>query len=103
MTAAASDARMGGSMLPVMSNSGSNQGLTVTLPVIAVAKVKGGEDALIRALVQAHLAAIHTNKQPARFPPSVAVWWQRSEPPAEWSAFFGRFPSRFSSGEWVQS
>ncbi len=65
MTAAASDARMGGSMLPVMSNSGSgNQGLTVTLPVIAVAKVKGvDEESLIRALVQAHLAAIHIKKQ----------------------------------------
>lgn len=65
MTAAASDARMGGSMLPVMSNSGSgNQGLTVTLPVIAVARcIAAGEEALIRALVQAHLAAIHVKKQ----------------------------------------
>jgi L-cysteine desulfidase len=65
MTAAASDARMGGSMLPVMSNSGSgNQGLTVILPVIAVARSLGAdEDQLMRALVQAHLAAIHIKKQ----------------------------------------
>ena len=38
MTAAASDARMAGSTLPAMSNSGSgNQGITVSMPVIAYA------------------------------------------------------------------
>ena len=65
LTAAASDARMGGSVLPVMSNSGSgNQGLTVTLPVIAVADwYKSDEEALLRALAQAHLVAIHIKKQ----------------------------------------
>ena len=36
MTAAASDARMAGCTLPAMSNSGSgNQGITVSMPVIA--------------------------------------------------------------------
>ena len=38
MTAAASDARMAGCTLPAMSNSGSgNQGITVSMPVIAYA------------------------------------------------------------------
>ena len=40
MTTAASDARMAGHTLPAMSNSGSgNQGITVMLPVVAVAEI----------------------------------------------------------------
>ena len=60
-TAAASDARMAGCTLPAMSNSGSgNQGITVTMPVIAVAEKMGvGEEKLARALVLSHLIAIH--------------------------------------------
>lgn len=60
-TAAASDARMAGCTLPAMSNSGSgNQGITVTMPVIAVAeKMEVGEEKLARALVLSHLIAIH--------------------------------------------
>ncbi len=60
-TAAASDARMAGCTLPAMSNSGSgNQGITVTMPVIAVAEKMGvGEEKLARALVLSHLVAIH--------------------------------------------
>ncbi len=60
-TAAASDARMSGSMLPAMSNSGSgNQGITVTVPVIAAAKKLGAsEETLARALTISHLVAIH--------------------------------------------
>lgn len=60
-TAAASDARMAGCTLPAMSNSGSgNQGITVTMPVIAVAeKMEVGEEQLARALVLSHLVAIH--------------------------------------------
>ncbi len=60
-TAAASDARMAGCTLPAMSNSGSgNQGITVTVPVIAVAKQMGvSEEKLARALVLSHLVAIH--------------------------------------------
>lgn len=61
MTAAASDARMAGSTLPAMSNSGSgNQGITVTMPVVAAAQQLGSsEEQLIRALTLSHLAAIH--------------------------------------------
>lgn len=60
-TAAASDARMAGCTLPAMSNSGSgNQGITVTMPVIAVAEKMGvSEEKLARALVMSHLVAIH--------------------------------------------
>ena len=60
-TAAASDARMAGCLLPAMSNSGSgNQGITVTVPVIAVAKKMAvSEEKLARALVLSHLIAIH--------------------------------------------
>ncbi len=60
-TAAASDARMAGCTLPAMSNSGSgNQGITVTMPVIAVAEKMGVDDEqLARALVLSHLVAIH--------------------------------------------
>ena len=60
-TAAASDARMAGCTLPAMSNSGSgNQGITVTMPVIAVAEKMGvSDEKLARALVLSHLIAIH--------------------------------------------
>ena len=61
ITAAASDARMAGCVLPAMSNSGSgNQGITVTMPVVAVAeKIGASEEQLIRALTLSHLIAIH--------------------------------------------
>ena len=61
MTAAASDARMAGCVLPAMSNSGSgNQGITVSMPVIAAAKALGSdEESLIRALTLSNLVAIH--------------------------------------------
>ncbi len=61
MTAAASDARMAGCILPAMSNSGSgNQGITVTMPVIATAEKLGSSlEELARALVLSHLIAIH--------------------------------------------
>ncbi len=60
-TASGADARMAGSDLPVMSNSGSgNQGITATMPVVAVAeKLKKSEEELIRALILSHLTAIH--------------------------------------------
>ena len=60
-TAAASDARMAGCTKPAMSNSGSgNQGITVTVPVIAVAEKTGAShEQLVRALAIAHLVAIH--------------------------------------------
>jgi L-cysteine desulfidase len=61
LTAAASDARMAGCTLPAMSNSGSgNQGITVSMPVIAYAKRYGVDDErLARALIISNLVAIH--------------------------------------------
>ena len=61
LTAAASDARMAGSTLPAMSNSGSgNQGITVSMPVIAYALKNGVDDEpLARALILSNLVAIH--------------------------------------------
>jgi len=60
-TAAASDARMSGSRLPAMSNSGSgNQGICATVPVMAVAeKMKADKEKLARALVLSNLTAIY--------------------------------------------
>ena len=61
LTAAASDARMAGCTLAAMSNSGSgNQGITVTMPIIAYSIRYGTTDEqLARALVLSHLIAIH--------------------------------------------
>lgn len=68
LTAAASDARMAGSLLPAMSNSGSgNQGITATLPVVAVAEKLGADDEkLTRALVISNLVSIHIKKSLGR-------------------------------------
>ncbi len=61
LTAAASDARMAGCTLPAMSNSGSgNQGITVSMPVIAYAlKYNVPDEKLARALILSNLIAIH--------------------------------------------
>ena len=61
LTAAASDARMAGCTLAAMSNSGSgNQGITVTMPVIAYSiRYQTSDEQLARALVLSHLIAIH--------------------------------------------
>jgi L-cysteine desulfidase len=61
ITAAASDARMAGCTLPAMSNSGSgNQGITVSMPVIAYAlKYDISDELLARALIMSNLLAIH--------------------------------------------
>ena len=61
MTAAAADARMAGCTLPAMSNSGSgNQGITVSMPVIAYANMyKVDDERLARALIISNLVAIH--------------------------------------------
>ena len=61
LTAAASDARMAGCTLSAMSNSGSgNQGVTATMPVIAIAeKTEATHEQLLRALALSHLTAIH--------------------------------------------
>lgn len=60
-TASACDARMGGAMIPVMSNSGSgNQGICATNPVVVYAQEnKNTEEELIRALMLSHLTAIY--------------------------------------------
>ena len=60
-TASACDARMGGAMIPVMSNSGSgNQGICATNPVSVYAlETENTEEELIRALMLSHLTAIY--------------------------------------------
>lgn len=59
--AAASEARMSGSSLPVMTNSGSgNQGMTTSIPVIIYAKEKNlSMEELYRGLVFSNLMTIH--------------------------------------------
>ena len=61
LTAAASDARMAGCTMPAMSNSGSgNQGITVSMPVIAYAlRYDVDDERLARALILSNLVAIH--------------------------------------------
>ena len=60
-TASACDARMGGAMIPVMSNSGSgNQGICATNPVVVYAEEnENTEEELVRALTLSHLTAIY--------------------------------------------
>ncbi len=60
-TTAASDARMGGAVLPAMTNSGSgNQGISATMPVVVVAEhIKANEETLTRALMLSHMMAIY--------------------------------------------
>ncbi len=64
MAAAASDARMSGSDLAVVINSGSgNQGITVSIPVIEYAKeLKCNKEQLYRALILSNLVAIYIKK-----------------------------------------
>ena len=60
LTAAGSDARMAGSSLPVMSNSGSgNQGISTTIPVVVFAEYFDScEEELIRAVTLSNLITI---------------------------------------------
>ena len=60
-TASACDARMGGALIPVMSNSGiGNQGICATNPVAVYANEnENTEEELIRALTLSHLTAIY--------------------------------------------
>ena len=60
-TALACDARMGGALIPVMSNSGSgNQGICATNPVAVYAlENENTEEETIRALALSHLTAIY--------------------------------------------
>jgi L-cysteine desulfidase len=61
LTAAATDARMSGCSLPVITNTGSgNQGLSITLPIMAVAEKRApGLEKLLRALALGHLVSVH--------------------------------------------
>lgn len=63
-TTAASDARMDGCPKPVMTNSGSgNQGITVYMPVVAVAEyLKKDEISLAKAIAMSNLMAAHIHK-----------------------------------------
>ena len=67
-TAAACDARMGGAMIPVMSNSGSgNQGICATNPVAVYAEEnENTEEEVIRALTLSHLTAIYIKQSLGR-------------------------------------
>ena len=67
-TSAACDARMGGAMIPVMSNSGSgNQGIAATVPVVVYARETGkSQEQMMRALVLSHLTAIYIKKNLGR-------------------------------------
>ncbi len=68
LTSAACDARMGGAMVPVMSNSGSgNQGITATMPVVSYAMdINASEEQMIRALVLSHLTSIYIKQSLGR-------------------------------------
>jgi L-cysteine desulfidase len=59
LTAAGSDARMAGSSLPVMSNSGSgNQGISTTIPVVVFGE-GSDEEKIIRAVTLSNLVTIY--------------------------------------------
>lgn len=67
-TSAACDARMGGAMVPVMSNSGSgNQGITATMPVVSYANdINATEEQTIRALILSNLTSIYIKQSLGR-------------------------------------
>ena len=64
LSAAGSDARMGGCDMPVVIVSGSgNQGMTASLPVIAYATYyQKDEEALLRALTLSNLVTLHLKR-----------------------------------------
>ncbi|HBS44285.1 MAG TPA: serine dehydratase subunit alpha family protein [Paenibacillus sp.] len=70
-TAAASDARMDGSAMPVMTTAGSgNQGIACTLPVISLAELLGkDEETLARALALSNLVTVHIKHYIGRLSP----------------------------------
>ena len=61
VTAAGSDARMGGAKMAVMSNSGSgNQGIVATMPVVAVGeKLNIDSDVVRKGVALSHLISIY--------------------------------------------
>ncbi len=68
LTAAASDARMGGAKLPVMSSNGSgNHGLTAILPVVAYSlKYPQSEEKMAKALAISHLVTAYIKNYTGR-------------------------------------
>ena len=70
-TAAAADARMAGSTLPVMSTTGSgNQGISASLPVVAAARKLGSdEDTMLRAETLSQLITIHIKSHIGKLSP----------------------------------
>lgn len=68
LTSAACDARMGGAMVSVMSNSGSgNQGITATMPVVSYAQdINASEETTVRALILSHLTSIYIKQSLGR-------------------------------------
>lgn len=67
-TSAASDARMAGAPLAVMSNSGSgNQGIVATIPVAVYAEeIFASEEQTVRALILSHLTVIYIKQSLGR-------------------------------------
>ena len=67
-TSAACDARMGGAMVAVMSNSGSgNQGICATMPVVSYAEdIEANDETLARALILSHLTSIYIKQSLGR-------------------------------------
>ncbi|WNS44907.1 L-serine ammonia-lyase, iron-sulfur-dependent, subunit alpha [Paenibacillus sp. MMS20-IR301] len=70
-TAAASDARMDGSAMPVMTTAGSgNQGIACTMPVIALARLLDKDDEMLaRAMALSNLITIHVKHYIGRLSP----------------------------------
>lgn len=68
LTAAASDARMGGAKLPVMSSNGSgNHGLTAILPIVAYAKkYPQSDEKMAKALAISHLVTAYVKNYTGR-------------------------------------
>ncbi len=68
LAAAGSDARMGGSAMPVMTTAGSgNVGLSASLPVITYARERNKtEEQLYRALFFSHLTTVHIKSRIGR-------------------------------------
>lgn len=70
-TAAASDARMDGCTMPIMTTAGSgNQGISCTIPVIELANIMNiSDDKIARALVMSNLVTIHIKEYMGRLSP----------------------------------
>ncbi|MEG0506542.1 MAG: L-serine ammonia-lyase, iron-sulfur-dependent, subunit alpha [Longicatena sp.] len=70
-TAAASDARMDGCTMPIMTTAGSgNQGIACSIPVIELAHIEGSSsEKLARALVISNLIVCHIKEYMGRLSP----------------------------------